>query len=208
MFSISSSNCCCDRLAVPYGGASASRGRRRAARRRAWHATLKARCSRKWAVPLVSSVSAREPASIHMPTVDVWAHGECSVATCAGGGSARRRGRRGSALAAVLTVRPFLSVVVCVLPIEDGVAKPRRRAPTAAQPARRRRPCERFKASLRDAMARAFGARGGGGGVLSGLKEMFRCRPASRSFPEVIGDWWPEVPGADFLPLIPARPEA
>lgn len=35
--------------------------------------TLKARCSRKWAVPLVSSVSAREPASIHMPTVEVWA---------------------------------------------------------------------------------------------------------------------------------------
>lgn len=38
--------------------------------------TLKARCSRKCAVPLVSCVSALEPASIHMPTVDVWAHGE------------------------------------------------------------------------------------------------------------------------------------
>lgn len=47
--------------------------------------TLKARCSRKCAVPLVLSVSAREPASIHTPTVDVWAHGECSVAICAGG---------------------------------------------------------------------------------------------------------------------------
>lgn len=42
--------------------------------------TLKARCSRKWAVPLVLSVSDREPASIHTPTVEVWAHGECSVA--------------------------------------------------------------------------------------------------------------------------------
>lgn len=35
--------------------------------------TLKARCSRKCAVPLFSSVSAREPASIHMPTVEVCA---------------------------------------------------------------------------------------------------------------------------------------
>lgn len=33
--------------------------------------TLKARCSRKCAVPLVLSVSALLPASIHMPTVDV-----------------------------------------------------------------------------------------------------------------------------------------
>lgn len=31
-------------------------------------------------MPLVLSVSARLPASIHTPTVDVWAHGECSVA--------------------------------------------------------------------------------------------------------------------------------
>lgn len=45
------------------------------------HPTLKARCSRKWAVPFVSLVSAREPASIQTPTVDVWAHGEYSVAT-------------------------------------------------------------------------------------------------------------------------------
>ena len=44
--------------------------------------TLNAKCSKKWAVPLVLSVSAREPASIHTPTVDVWAHGECSVAIC------------------------------------------------------------------------------------------------------------------------------
>lgn len=33
-------------------------------------------------MPLVSSVSAREPASIHTPTVEVCAKGECSVATC------------------------------------------------------------------------------------------------------------------------------
>lgn len=44
--------------------------------------TLNAKCSRKWAVPFVLSVSAREPASIQMPTVDVCAHGECSVAIC------------------------------------------------------------------------------------------------------------------------------
>lgn len=35
--------------------------------------TLKAKCSRKCAVPFVSAVSAREPASIHMPTVEVCA---------------------------------------------------------------------------------------------------------------------------------------
>jgi len=40
-------------------------------------------------VPLVSFVSAREPASIHMPTVDVCAHGECSVATCIAAGQHR-----------------------------------------------------------------------------------------------------------------------
>ena len=42
--------------------------------------TLKARCSKKCAVPLVLSVSARDPASIQTPTVEVCAHGECSVA--------------------------------------------------------------------------------------------------------------------------------
>lgn len=44
--------------------------------------TLKARCSKKCAVPLVLSVSALLPASIHTPTVDVCAQGECSVAIC------------------------------------------------------------------------------------------------------------------------------
>jgi hypothetical protein len=47
--------------------------------------TLNARCSKKCAVPFVLSVSARLPASIHTPTVEVWAHGECSVAICAEG---------------------------------------------------------------------------------------------------------------------------
>ena len=37
----------------------------------ATYVPLKAMCSRKWAVPLVRSVSAREPASIQTPTVAV-----------------------------------------------------------------------------------------------------------------------------------------
>lgn len=52
----------------------------------------------------------------------------------------------------MLTVKPFFRVVVWVLPTVEGVAKPRRRGPAADRPARFRRPCERFKASLRDAM--------------------------------------------------------
>jgi hypothetical protein len=32
-------------------------------------------------VPFVSLVSALDPASIHTPTVEVWAYGEYSVAT-------------------------------------------------------------------------------------------------------------------------------
>jgi hypothetical protein len=42
---------------------------------------LKAICSRKWAEPFDVSVSAHEPASIHTPTVAVWAWGCASVAT-------------------------------------------------------------------------------------------------------------------------------
>lgn len=34
-------------------------------------------------MPLVLSLSALDPASIQTPTVDVCAHGECSVAICA-----------------------------------------------------------------------------------------------------------------------------
>ena len=52
-----------------------------------------------------------------------------------------------------LTVRPFLSVVVSVLIAGDecGVARPRLNG-TESPPARPRRPCARFRASLRDAM--------------------------------------------------------
>lgn len=42
--------------------------------------TLKARCSKKCAVPFVASVSALLPASIKTPTVAVCTYGECSVA--------------------------------------------------------------------------------------------------------------------------------
>lgn len=42
---------------------------------------LKARCSRKLAVPLVYSLSARAPASIQRPTEAVWAEGKVSEAT-------------------------------------------------------------------------------------------------------------------------------
>lgn len=127
MFSISSSSCCCVRLEVPFRlvsmmSHSASRLAQRAR-------TLKARCSRKCAVPFVSAVSAREPASIHMPTVEVWAYGECWVAM----------------------VRPFLRVVVCVLIGADtGVAKVRRKG--AEGNALRVRPLDRLRASLREAI--------------------------------------------------------
>jgi hypothetical protein len=58
-----------------------------------------------------------------------------------------RRGKLGE-----LTVRPFLSVVVSVLMAGEwcGVASPR--LGTVSPPARPRRPCARFRASLRDAM--------------------------------------------------------
>ncbi len=68
-----------------------------------------------------------------------------------------------------LTVRPFLSVVVSVLMAGEwcGVASPRldgRESP----PARPRRPCARFRASLRDAME--VDVKGEGVWKMSGLK--------------------------------------
>jgi hypothetical protein len=72
--------------------------------------TLKARCSRKCAVPLVLSVSARLPASIHTPTVDVCAQGECSVAICNFLSS-----RKYQLSTSQPTVRPLASVVDSVL---------------------------------------------------------------------------------------------
>ena len=65
MFSISSSSCCCDLLLVPYFIL------RTATSFDVKYHTLKARCSKKWAVPLVLSVSALDPASIQTPTVEV-----------------------------------------------------------------------------------------------------------------------------------------
>lgn len=56
--------------------------------------TLKAMCSKKWAVPLFFEFSKREPASIHIPTVAVWKLGFDSVAT----------------------VSPFDSLVICAVP--------------------------------------------------------------------------------------------
>lgn len=82
-------------------------------------------------MPFVSAVSAREPASIHMPTVEVWAYGECWVAT----------------------VRPFLRVVVWVLVgAATGVANVRFKE--AEGYALFVRPLDRFRASLLEAMVR------------------------------------------------------
>ena len=69
MFSISSSNWCWERLLVPYiiivsKPCSGNRNRFKII-------TLKAKCSRKCAVPFVLLVSALLPASIHTPTVEV-----------------------------------------------------------------------------------------------------------------------------------------
>lgn len=69
-------------------------------------------CSRKWAVPLVASVSAREPASIQAPTVAVWAEGVDSVAT----------------------VRPLGRVVILVKGVRtEGVARARAPMGTATR---------------------------------------------------------------------------
>ena len=74
--------------------------------------TLNARCSRKCAVPFVLSVSARLPASIQTPTVDVCAHGECSVAICT---IIYVSLYRGSHLLRSPTVNPFDNVVLSVV---------------------------------------------------------------------------------------------
>ena len=110
-------------------------------------------------MPFVSAVSAREPASIHMPTVEVCAYGECWVAT----------------------VNPFLSVVVWVLMgAETGVAKFRRRP--AEGNALLVRPLERFRASLRDAIVSVCQSPGLIWGTVNG-------RPGSDLRQEVPGDW-------------------
>lgn len=110
-------------------------------------------------MPFVSAVSAREPASIHMPTVEVWAYGECWVAT----------------------VRPFLRVVVWVLMgAETGVAKFRRRG--AEGNALLVRPLERFRASLRDAIVSVCQSPGLIWRTVNG-------RPGSELRQQVPGDW-------------------
>lgn len=110
-------------------------------------------------MPFVSAVSAREPASIHMPTVEVCAYGECWVAT----------------------VNPFLSVVVWVLMgAETGVAKFRRRP--AEGNALLVRPLERFRASLRDAIVSVCQSPGLIWGRVNGS-------PGSELRQEVPGDW-------------------
>src|SRR5215468_4641269 len=112
--------------------------------------TLKARCSRKCAVPLVVSVSARLPASIHTPTVEVWAHGECSVAICSHNQllSAVQHG-------SMYTVKPLLNVVHSVVaPWLTGVAKVLLSGSTdLVKAARLRRPRARFRAISREAIA-------------------------------------------------------
>lgn len=101
-------------------------------------------------MPLVLSVSARLPASIHTPTVEVWAHGECSVAIC----------RKNQLLSAALhggmhTVKPLLNVVLSVVaPWLTGVAKVLLSGPTdLVKAARLRRPWARFRAISREAIA-------------------------------------------------------
>lgn len=120
--------------------------------------TLKAKCSRKCAVPFVLSVSARDPASIHTPTVEVWAHGECSVAIyylsihlplspCP---SARSR---------LHTVRPLERVVDSVLTpfllVLRGVAKPLVKGDRELRAVRLRRLWERLRANRREAITAA-----------------------------------------------------
>ena len=84
------------------------------------------------------------------------------------GGSGRRAGQLGGG---ELTVRPFLSVVVCVFaPMGEatGVAKPRFNGLRAGPAARLRIPWARFNASLRDAIGTVMGGRAGRGFVVEG----------------------------------------
>lgn len=125
MFSISSSSWCCVLFPVP----------------------LKAKCSKKCAVPL--TLSALEPASIQTPTVEVCAQGECSVAI----------------------VRPLDSVVDSVVaPWLTGVASPRRVLFSADKACRERRACGRRVMSLLDAIVPGVWQRERGGWYKERLK--------------------------------------
>ena len=168
MFSISSSNCCCVRSLVPcrYLLARTHKPPRQLI------LTLKARCSRKWAVPLVLSVSALDPASIQTPTVEVCAHGECSVAICTLNQSAVSSIDNSR----IRTVKPLESVVLSVLmPWVMGVARPLRKGRIEFRAARLRRCCFRLRANRREAMA-AIG-RGNGREIVvvsSRVKDKYR----------------------------------
>ena len=99
-------------------------------------------------MPLVLSVSARDPASIHTPTVDVCAHGECSVAICAPFSS------YSGCPSSTLTVSPLDSVVDSVFTpfFITGVANPLFSGETALRAARLRSPWVRLRVNRRDAM--------------------------------------------------------
>ena len=99
-------------------------------------------------MPLVLSVSALEPASIHMPTVEVCAHGECSVAIF-GDVSIQRR----DSFVRYPTVRPLDRVVLSVLMWWlTGVAKPLLMGWIERRAARLRSAWLTFKARRRDAI--------------------------------------------------------
>lgn len=99
-------------------------------------------------MPFVLSVSARDPASIHTPTVDVCAHGECSVAICQSSVAVP------IAHLPSLTVNPLESVVDSVFTpfFTTGVANPLLNGATVLRAARLRTPCARLRASRRDAI--------------------------------------------------------
>ena len=160
MFSISSSSCCCVRFWVPY--IAVVSGLRRAVVYGARGVYLEGEMLEKvrGAICLVSLCPGAG--------IDPHADGRgLGIGRVLGGNLERpsrsvalnwRRCRSGG-----LTVRPFLRVVVWVLMpgVWCGVARPR--LGTTRPPARPRRPCERFRASLRDAMAGDWGGGEGEG---------------------------------------------
>lgn len=76
--------------------------------------TLKAMCSKKWAVPLFFSLSAREPASIQTPTVAVCEAGFSSDATVKPLGKMVLR-KVGSKLVAVAKLRRYYEIDILEL---------------------------------------------------------------------------------------------
>lgn len=161
MFSISSSSCCCVRLWVPYAGSQRGGSGAEVRGGGGTGAYLEGEMLEKvrGAICLVSLCAGAG--------VDPHADGRgLGVGRVLRGDLEREGwsiGARGLGRGRGLTVRPFLSVVVCVVMPGAwcGVARPRRG--TARPAARPRRPCDRFRASLRDAMADDWGGGGGRG---------------------------------------------